>query len=110
MKKVTLTLILILSISTLLHAQWFNNPIGTIYTTDKVSIGNVTPVAGLSTEAGESAAIAPLTVVPNGSAWIGGAGTTGGMSMGQFSGTYGYIQSRNKGTSSGAYKLALNPF
>lgn len=109
MKKILLTLLVIFGISRLTHAQWVNGTNLMYYTSGNIGIGTATPVAGLSVEAGPNAAMSPLTSVPNGSAWIGAANTTGGISIGQFSGTYGYIQSRNKGTGSGAYKLALNP-
>ncbi|WPU94317.1 hypothetical protein SNE25_02115 [Mucilaginibacter sabulilitoris] len=109
MKKIALTLLVFLSISRCAHAQWVNGTNLMYYTGGNVGIGTTIPVSGLSVEAAQNAAMAPLTSLPNGSAWIGATSTTGGISIGQFGGTYGYIQSRNKGIGSGAYKLALNP-
>jgi hypothetical protein len=109
MKKMIITLALALFSSTLLYAQWSTNGTNIYYSSGNVGIRTTNPVAGLSTEAGTSAAIATLTDVPNGSAWIGAYGSNGGITIGQFGGNYGYIQSRHKLGGYSSFKLVINP-
>lgn len=77
--------------------------------TGNVGIGTISPILGLDIQRGQSEAITSLSNVPNGSLWIGSNQTSGGLSIGQYSGSYSWLQSRNISGTGSAYPIVINP-